>query len=134
MEKIICVVEAVIILILLVLIIFRKIGRPLSEAEAQERIKQKREKMEDARLRAKEERERLEEQENMIKEMKTPITLIAARGSLMEGFVVCVKDAGGKIESFSGKPNLQFPRFLALYTRVLQYRKLGGRTGGVLIE
>ena len=92
---IISIAEAVIIAILLLLIIFRKIGRPLSEAEAWEKINQKEEKRHQRQLEWEQKLEKISAQEREIKNMLRPVTFVSLSGDIAEGRTLCVQDGNG---------------------------------------
>ena len=136
--KLMALTEAVFILGILLLVIFRKIGRPLSEAEAKYRIDKKLQKERDKKLKRQEEDrearkawDKHEEQEVLISKMKTPIILISAKGDARSGVSMCVKDGEGKIENLHVEACWidKFPKFLGLY-HALPY---GYKNGMVLV-
>jgi hypothetical protein len=87
-------------LLLAYLIIFRRIGRPLSEAEAQYKIRLKEERRDSEQAQYEKEIAELGKQETLIAEMKTPITHISVGGEgTYEPYNVCVQDGNKKIHN-----------------------------------
>lgn len=121
---IIAYVEAGIIVILLLLIVFRKIGRPLSAAEAQYKIDQKKKRESEKQTRKNEARldeqrrwNKLQEQETIISKMTAPIILVSAGGDIIVGYDICVKDANGNISNLHAESYEMedLPRFKGLF-------------------
>ena len=125
----ISIVETVFIIFLLYLIIFRKIGRPLSEAEVQLKIEKEKEKEkqkqieeEHAQLRAKKRSEELQQQEIIISKMKTPVILVSFgwEGDINPMYHICVKDGSGCVENLSARNHEvnSLPRFRGLFNAI----------------
>lgn len=114
---IIAYVEAGIIIILLLLIVFRKIGRPLSEAEAQEKINQKNERRRQQQMEYEKQAEKISAQEREIKSMTRPVTFVSLSGDYTEGRTLCVQDGNGNPHTlFCDDYNLdEAPLFNGLY-------------------
>ncbi len=115
-STIIAIVEFVVIAFLAYLIVFRKIGRPLSEAEAQEKIAQKKQK----EARDNQYLTNLFNQEEKIKNLKRPVTLISASGDLAS-YELLVREGNGEDHMLKGTEGLmdlgRTPMFRAIYTR-----------------
>ena len=116
--QLIALMEAAVILLLGFLIIFRRIGRPLSEAEAQYRIKLKEERKQKEAEDYQKEISELNKQEILIAEMQTPITLISVAGEgTYEPFNVCVQDGNKKIHNLLAEHRhiSKLPKLQSLY-------------------
>lgn len=97
--------------VLLILVIFRKIGRPLSEAEAKEKIR-RRQQREEAWAREEQEKKRvLMEQENVIKNLKPPVLyLSSASDHDDENIVFTIQDGDKKTHLFRAKDMYEIRR------------------------
>lgn len=122
----ICILETVVIIVLVLLILFRKIGRPLSEAEAKEQIVRREQRAKNIKNRrlakqAEEERrwQKLQEQEKVISELPRPVTFVSLDGDDLVGRTVCVQDGNGKPYTFHCDQELldlgMAPFFKAIY-------------------
>ncbi|MFA6274003.1 MAG: hypothetical protein WC662_02475 [Candidatus Paceibacterota bacterium] len=139
---IISIVEAVIIIVLILLVLFRKIGRPLSEAEAKEKIarrQQQQRNIEARRLAEQAERQRewqkFQEQEKLIAEMPRPVTFVSLSGDGMVGRTLCVQDGNGKPRTLHCREGLldKAPFFNGLYQASLEPHYYSKR-GAVLLQ
>lgn len=94
----IALIEAGVILTLLYLIIVRRVGRPLSEAEVQYKIHLKQEREREGQAREQQELARLRSQEDAIAAMETPIVLVSVviPGYGSETYNMCVQDGTKK--------------------------------------
>lgn len=97
-------VEAVIIITLLLLILSRKIGRPLSDAEVQQKINrkkqkedQKKERQQQRQLEWQKKLDEISAQEREIKNMLRPVTFVSLSGDNTEGRTLCVQDGNGAV-------------------------------------
>lgn len=96
------IVEGGIIVILLYLIIFRKIGRPLSDLEVRQKIKRKEQKIAQKKERQRQEQvkwekklEKISNQEREIKNMPRPVTFVSLSGDNTYGRTLCIQDGNG---------------------------------------
>jgi flagellar biosynthesis/type III secretory pathway M-ring protein FliF/YscJ len=117
----ICITIAFVTLVLFV--IFRKIGRPLSEAEAKEKIKRRQETEQAEAFERSEKLRFLKEQEDTIKNLKPPVLYISFYSdNHNENIVFTVQDGDKKTHLFKAKSEYQLrkqPYLNSLYTSAL---------------
>lgn len=137
----VAVAELVIIIILALLIIFRKIGRPLSESEIKERkerqalAEEKFNKQQELRaLQRQNYEKKLLDQENAIKELLAPVKLVSVAGDSC-GYDLCVVDKNSRSHIFSASSDDMYsyniPRFKTLFNA--SHALDGWTTGSILI-
>jgi hypothetical protein len=117
--KIVALIEAVALIVLIYLIVTRRIGRPLSEAEAQYKLKRKEEiRLQDEHL-YQEKLNELAKQEVLISQMKSPIILVSVSGGefFSDPYNLCVQDGEKKIHTLLAERSelRQLPKLQALF-------------------
>ena len=124
-------IETITLIILCTLIAQRKIGRPLTQQELDER-RRKREAGE------REEQERwnkLQEQEQIIKNLQTPVTFVSLSGNDSSGISLSVQDGKKKLHAFHADSwvidNLPFFNGLYQASREPNYK---GERGAILLQ
>ncbi len=130
------------LVVLLILIFKRKIGRPLSEAEQKEkRIRkanselQKKQRREARELEWKNEQNRMQEQDKKILLLPRPVTFVSLDGDNNYGRTICVQDGTGKPHTFHlADIHLQsFHAFNSLY-HAARGPHYYGKIGAVLFQ